>query len=66
MVDRTKEFLFDKRLIERNLRQGLISKKDVEEHLAGAQDMADEAESIDVEGMLAEMRGIETKETPAE
>jgi hypothetical protein len=39
---------WDVRVRERNLRKGILDDKDVEKHLAGLQDMSDQAESIGV------------------
>lgn len=38
------DFLLDKRVIERNLRKGIISPEDVEKHLAKLPDVEDNAE----------------------
>ena len=44
------EILFDSRLVERHIRQGLTSRKDYEEWLAKQPDVSDRAEVLNVEG----------------
>ncbi len=43
----TRDFLLDKRTVERNIRKGLISRDDYNEHLSGLKDVEDNAEVID-------------------
>lgn len=40
-------FLLDKRTVERNIKKGLISRKDYEQHLESLKDVEDNAEVID-------------------
>ncbi|MCB9603267.1 MAG: hypothetical protein H6722_12395 [Sandaracinus sp.] len=42
------EFVLDKRILERNLKKGLISDKELQEHLTKLTDVADKAEAIKV------------------
>lgn len=42
------EILFDSRLVERHIRQGLTTRKDYEEWLAKKPDVSDRAEAVDV------------------
>lgn len=39
--------LLDKRIVDRNLQKGLLSKKDIEKHLNGLKDVSDNAEYVD-------------------
>lgn len=41
--------LVDKRLVERNIHKGLISRKDFEKHLKDLPDSADNAEEVEFE-----------------
>ncbi|MBJ80599.1 MAG: hypothetical protein CMH60_04705 [Myxococcales bacterium] len=62
MSDTNNETKFDVRLQERNLRKGLITKSDLEQHLSGLADMSEECESLDVDVEL----NIESPEGEAE
>lgn len=41
--------LVDKRIVERNIAKGLITKDDYEKHLAGLADREGEYETVDIE-----------------
>ncbi len=41
---------FDKRLVERNLRGGIVSREDYEQHLASLPDVAEKAEWVPLPG----------------
>ena len=48
------EVLFDKRLIQRHIREGLISQEEVDKRLDANPDLADQAEVVDFgEGSLS-------------
>lgn len=49
MAETTKEVVFDVRLIERHLRQGLITREEYEKHLAQLSDAEAEADVIDTD-----------------
>lgn len=38
---------FDKRIIERNIRKGLVKREDYDKHVAALRDVADQAELIE-------------------
>ncbi|MCA9666580.1 MAG: hypothetical protein KC503_13355 [Myxococcales bacterium] len=42
------EFLFDKRLVERNIRAGLITREEYEAHLAKLADVTDKGEAFSI------------------
>ncbi len=46
MKNADNDYKFDSRLQERHLRQGIISKSDLEQHLEALPDMAEESESL--------------------
>ena len=52
----TDDVLFDKRLIERHIRQGLITQKQVDERLGGTEDAGELADVMDLEELETEMR----------
>lgn len=43
----TSDHLLDKRIVDRNLKKGLVSKKDLEKHLSSLKDSEDNAEWVD-------------------
>lgn len=53
-ADLPKEMAFDVRIIERNLRKGIITKKDLEKHL---KELPDRAEAVAVVEAKLEQRG---------
>ncbi len=50
------ETLYDKRLIERHIRQGLITREEVQKRADKINDLAAQADSIDVEKMVDELQ----------
>jgi len=46
------EVLFDSRLVERHCRKGLITRKQVEEHLAKVRDASDNADVMNLDVMV--------------
>jgi hypothetical protein len=44
----SKEHLVDKRIIDRNIAKGLISRKDYESHLEGLKDASENAAAVEV------------------
>jgi hypothetical protein len=48
MAKQLSEFVLDKRILERNLKKGLITAKELEEHLAKLSDVGEKAEVIRV------------------
>ena len=48
MAKQLSEHVLDKRILERNLKKGLISDKELKDHLAKLPDVADRAEPIKV------------------
>lgn len=53
MAKQLSDFVLDKRILERNLKKGLLTKKDFEAHVGGLPDRAEAAETIRV-GPVAE------------
>jgi hypothetical protein len=49
MVKLPEEILYDVRLVERHIRQGLITRADYEAHLKKLQDAAEHADNLDVD-----------------
>ena len=56
MSEPTKDTLFDKRLVERNIRLGLITREEFDKHLKATEDRADQGESIDVGALQDEVQ----------
>ena len=55
MATKVDEFLrFDKRIIERNLRGGIVSEKDYEKHLKSLPDLTEKAEWVPIPGLTVE------------
>ena len=54
MTIRDDSRLFDVRTLERNVRKGLVSKKDVEKHIKGLPDAADKATACNPEAQSRE------------
>ena len=50
------EIRYDKRLIERYIRQGLITRDEVNKRMTQNGDLEPQAESIDVDAMMREMQ----------
>ncbi len=44
--------LFDKRLVDRHLKQGLISQEQLDKHLAGISDSTELGEAIDLDVLM--------------
>ena len=59
MSKRADEALYDVRLIERHIRNGRLSRKQVESHLADLEDKGNNADNINLEKMLTGIRGGE-------
>jgi hypothetical protein len=53
----------DKRLVDRNLRTGVITKADYESHMAALPDCGEHAEVLDVEMADVGVKNVEAKET---
>ncbi|MBX3246987.1 MAG: hypothetical protein KF901_07385 [Myxococcales bacterium] len=53
MAKQLSDFVLDKRILERNLKKGLLTKKDFESHVCGLPDRAEQAASVRV-GPVAE------------
>ncbi|MEI6079701.1 MAG: hypothetical protein WCQ53_03575 [bacterium] len=51
--------LYDTRIIERNIKKGLVSKKDYEKHLASVKDSSPELEIIEISDELNDMPKVE-------
>lgn len=51
MTQLSDEILYDIRLVERHIRAGLITRKDVEAHLKAVEDQADQAEYLSFESL---------------
>ncbi len=56
MAELPKEILFDTRLVERHIRQGLTTRQDYEKYVSQLEDQESEADVIDLD-TLATMRG---------
>lgn len=48
-MKKREEFLYDVRIANRNIREGLISKKDYDKHISGLPDVVDNSEPIVIE-----------------
>lgn len=59
------EVLYDARLIERHIRQGLISRKEVEDHRSLAEDLAEQADWLSL-AELQRPEGAEKTRTAGE
>lgn len=53
------EVLFDRRLIERHIEKGYITREQAQEHLANAPDATDLGQSADLGGTSAERKTID-------
>ena len=62
-MDLTRDKLLDIRLVARNVEKGLISQAEVDAHLAGLVDVADQAEAVEAEMVKIAMRNVEAKDT---
>ena len=43
-----KDLLFDKRIVDRNLKKGLVKKTEVDEHMKGLDDLQGQFEDVEV------------------
>ena len=59
----TDELLVDTRLVRRNIDNGLLSKEQFEQHIAGLKDLSDVAEVVDVEMSDVGVTQTEAKDT---
>jgi hypothetical protein len=50
------ETLYDKRLIERHIRQGLLTREEVDKRADKIDDLAEQADSIDIDQMIEELQ----------
>ena len=57
------QFHMDTRLVDRNIRQGIVQKSDYEAHLANLPDVADSAEALEIEMSDVGVKNVEAKET---
>lgn len=48
------DFLVDKRLLDRNLKKGLVSRKDLEKHISDLPDRTDNAGSMAMDALEAD------------
>ena len=62
-MELTRDKLLDTRLVDRNVEKGLISQTEVDAHLAGLVDVADQAEVVAAEMVKIAMRNVEAKDT---
>jgi hypothetical protein len=51
MPELTPEILFDVRLVERHIRQGLTTREAYEKHVAALNDIASEADVLDLDAL---------------
>ena len=49
------DVLFDKRLVERHIRQGLITREQYEKHLEGSPDLGEDLAGIDLDALESEI-----------
>jgi hypothetical protein len=59
MLKKNEPFLFDVRLMERNIKSGAISRKEIEKYLKNLPDITENAEKLWEEKSPAEAEGIE-------
>jgi hypothetical protein len=52
MVKLSEETLYDVRLVERHIRQGLITRADYDAHLKKLQDQGDQADNVDMDVLV--------------
>ena len=45
-VEKSEEFLYDKRLLDRNITRGFVTRQEVEKHMSSLADLADKADNI--------------------
>ncbi|MBX3249649.1 MAG: hypothetical protein KF901_20905 [Myxococcales bacterium] len=57
MAKQLSDFVLDKRILERNLKKGLLTQKDLESHIGGLPDRADHAETIRIGPAVEEDAG---------
>mgnify|MGYP001220501553 CR=1 FL=1 len=57
------EMHMDKRLVDRNIRTGVISKADHDKHIEGLPDVSDRADVLEVEMADVGVKNVEAKET---
>ena len=61
-----KKLLFDTRLIDRNLREGFISKQELDEHLDSLQDVSEKAVKVETVEPIVEQYVEELKKQEKE
>jgi hypothetical protein len=54
MASKITDFLVDKRIVERNIDKGLLTKKDYDQHISALADREDNAEIVDFEAQAEE------------
>ena len=61
-MSHTDQFLFDKRLVEKNIRRGLVTRKQYNAHLKTLSDVGDNLEHLELEEDSEEAEAVETAE----
>jgi hypothetical protein len=62
-MSHTDQFLFDKRLVEKNIRRGLVTRKQYNAHLKTLSDVGDNLEHLELEEDSEEAEEAEAVET---
>ena len=57
------DMLLDKRLVDRHIDQGLVSRESYQKHIDGLEDMADKAEELDAELLDVGVKDVEAKDS---
>ena len=59
----TGAMLLDKRIVQRHIDSGLVSREEYEKHLQGLSDVADQAEDLNAELLDVGVKDVEAKDT---
>ncbi|MGB0646640.1 MAG: hypothetical protein ACPGQS_05650 [Bradymonadia bacterium] len=59
----TGAMLLDKRIVQRHIDSGLVSREEYETHLKGLADVADQAEDLNAELLDVGVKDVEAKDT---
>ncbi len=57
------DMLLDKRLVNRHMDQGLVSRETYEKHIDGLEDVAEKAESLDAELLDVGVKDVEARDS---
>ena len=59
----TGAMLLDKRIVQRHIDSGLVSREEYEKHLQGLSDVTDQAEDLNAELLDVGVKDVEAKDT---